>query len=193
MPTNVEESVQLIIDTSTLSTVSSPYLHRVMPNITQKFIRMRKSQRPIELLNIIKKDMERNRPVIVFSNKKSTSDFVSIFLSDHDIDSVSMNKSLIEKIRRQQFKKFQSGQVNVLSTTDLASRGLDTKRVSNNSYYCMWKCIEILCIYRHVTLSILNFRNTFPTTSTDVDGLAVILAQPTVKSPIWSVECKNCN
>lgn len=133
MPTNVEESVQLIIDTSTLNTVASPYLHKVMPNITQKFIRMRKAQRPIELLNMVKKDIERNRPVIVFSNKKSTSDFVSIFLNDHDIDSVSMNKSLIEKIRRQQFKKFQSGQVNVLSTTDLASRGLDTKRVSYNN------------------------------------------------------------
>lgn len=100
-----------------------------MPHVTQKFIRMRKSQRPIDLLNLVKKDVDRKRPVIIFSNKKATSDYVSIFLNDHDIDNVSMNKSAIEKIRRQQFQKFQTGQVNVLSTTDLASRGLDTKRV----------------------------------------------------------------
>lgn len=117
MPTNVEESLQLIIDTSTLTPVVSPYLHKVMPHITQKFIRMRKSQRPIELLNLVKKDVDKKRPVIVFSNRKATTDYVSIFLNDHGIETVSMNNLAIEKIRRQQFKKFQTGQVNVLSTT----------------------------------------------------------------------------
>lgn len=134
MPTNIANSLDLIIDTSTIHEAVSPYLHKVMPNITQKFIRMRKSQRPMELLNLVKKDIDRKRPVIVFSNKKTSSDFVSIFLNDHDIGTVSMNNSIIEKIRRQQFKKFQSGQINVLSTTDLASRGLDTSRVSINIF-----------------------------------------------------------
>lgn len=129
MPTNVEESLNLIIDTSTLNTITSPYLHRVMPHIKQKFIRIRKQQRPIELLSLVKKDLDRRRPVVIFSNKKETSDYVSILLNDHGIDAVSMNKTAIEKIRRQQFEKFQTGQVNVLSTTDLASRGLDTKRI----------------------------------------------------------------
>lgn len=117
MPTNIEDSLDLIIDTSTIVSVVSPFLHKIMPHITQTFIRMRKSQRPIELLSLIKKDIDRKRPVIVFSNKKTSSDYVSILLNDHDIETVSMNNSAIEKIRRQQFKKFQTGQVNVLSTT----------------------------------------------------------------------------
>lgn len=117
MPTNIEDSLDLIIDTSTLVPVISPYLHKVMPHITQKFLRMRKTQRPIELLNLVKKDIDKKRPVIVFSNRKLTSDYVSILLNDHGIENVSMNNLAIEKIRRQQFKKFQSGQVNVLSTT----------------------------------------------------------------------------
>lgn len=154
MPTNVEESLSLIIDTSTLNTITSPYLHRVMPHITQKFIRMRKSHRPIELLSLIKKDMDRKRPVIVFSNKRETSDYVSIFLNDHGIETVSMNKSAIEKIRRQQFRKFQTGQVGVLSTTDLASRGLDTKRVniqfaSNDSGRLFFTVHLTLFYFRH--------------------------------------------
>lgn len=147
MPINIEESLQMVIDTATLHEVVSPYLHKVMPNITQKFIRIRKSQRPIELLSLVKREVDRKRPVIVFSNKKSTSDYISIFLNDHDIEAVSMNKSIVEKIRRQQFIKFQSGQVNVLSTTDLASRGLDTKRV----IYCF---IQIKIIF---TLKIVFF------------------------------------
>lgn len=139
MPTNINESLEKIIDTSTIIEAVSPYLHQILPNITQHFIRMRKSQRQVELLNLVKKDLNKKRPVIIFSNKKSTSDFVSIFLNDHDIDAVSMNNSIIEKIRRQQFKKFQSGQVNVLSTTDLASRGLDTKRVCKPIFYIIHK------------------------------------------------------
>lgn len=130
MPTNINEALELIIDTDTITEAFSPYLHRIMPNITQKFIRINKSQRQVELLNLVKKDLTRKRPVIIFSSKRVTSDFVSMFLNDHNIEAVSMNKFLLEKIRRQQFEKFQSGQINVLSTTDLASRGLDTKRVS---------------------------------------------------------------
>lgn len=148
MPTNVEESLNLIIDTSTLNTITSPYLHRIMPHITQKFIRIRKSQRPIELLKLVKKDVDRNRPVIIFSNQKVSSDYVSIFLNDHGIDTVAMNKTAIEKIRRQQFQKFQSGQVNVLSTTDLASRGLDTKRVKIDDKLFQ-KSFLILCVFIH--------------------------------------------
>lgn len=129
MPTNVDESLELIVDPSTINSAISPYLHKVMPHITQKFIRTRKSLRQVELLGLIKHDLERKRPVIVFSNKNETCDFISIFLNDCGVDAVSLNKSNIEKIRRQQFKKFQSGLVNVLSTTDLASRGLDTARV----------------------------------------------------------------
>lgn len=130
MPSNIDESLQEIIDTSTIHEAVSPFLHKVMPHITQKFLRIRKSHRPIELLGLVKTDVEKKRPVIVFSNKHETSDYISILLNDNGIDAVSLNKSSIEKVRRQQFKKFQSGLVNVLSTTDLASRGLDTTRVS---------------------------------------------------------------
>lgn len=131
MPTNVEESLELIIDTNTLDEAVSPYLHKIMPNITQKFVRTRKSQRPIQLLSIVKKDLDKKRPIIVFSNKRETCDFISMFLNDYGIECISLNKSHLEKIRRQQFKKFQTGQANVLSATDLSSRGLDTKRVCN--------------------------------------------------------------
>lgn len=129
MPTNIDESMELIIDPSTIHAAVSPYLHKVMPHITQKFIRIRKSHRPVELLGLVKHDVDRNRPVIVFGNKHETCDYISMFLNDNGIDAVSLNKSNIEKVRRQQFKKFQSGLVNVLAATDLASRGLDTNRV----------------------------------------------------------------
>lgn len=85
--------------------------------------------RPIQMLAIVKMELSKNRPVIVFANKSVTSDYVSMFLNDHDIESVNVNGDMLMQIRAGRFEQFQSGQVHVLSTTDVASRGLDTIRV----------------------------------------------------------------
>lgn len=130
MPTNTQELLQEVIDPTTVYDVVSPNLHRILPNVTQKFIRMSKMHRPVQMLAIVKEELSKKRPVIVFSNKSTTSDYVSMFLNDHDIESVNLNGDMLMQIRMGQFDKFQSGQVHVLSTTDVASRGLDTIRVS---------------------------------------------------------------
>lgn len=129
MPTDMEDILQSIIDPKTLKRIVSPYLHRILPHVPQKFMRMNKMGRPMELLALIKNDIAKKRPVIVFGNKSSTSDYVSIFLNDHGIDCINLNGDMLQKIRVGQFEKFQSGAANVLSTTDIASRGLDTTRV----------------------------------------------------------------
>lgn len=130
LPENTYDLLQMFIDPESIQEVVSPNLHRLLPQIHQKFMRMRKMHRPLEMLNIIKPELERKRPVIVFGNKSVTSDYISIFLRDNGVKSVSLNGDLLNKIREGQFAKFQNGEVNVLATTDVASRGLDTKRVS---------------------------------------------------------------
>lgn len=130
MPTNTEELLQTIVDPKTMHEIVSPELHRILPYVEQRFIRMNKSGRPMELLRLVKGEMEKRRPVIVFSNKSGTSDYVSMFLNENDIECVNLNGDMNAAIRLGQFQKFQCGTVEVLSTTDIASRGLDTMRVS---------------------------------------------------------------
>lgn len=129
IPKNIDRLLQTVIDTSTIDEVSSPNLHKILPHIQQKFIRMRKQERPMALLTLVKAELAKRRPIIVFGNKSVTSDYTSIFLNDNGIDAISLNGDLLKVIRDGQFEKFQSGKVNVLCTTDIASRGLDTKRV----------------------------------------------------------------
>lgn len=148
MPTNIEELLHSIIDTSTVDEVVSPSLHKILPHIQQKFIRMRKQEKPLALLSLVKTELAKRRPIIVFGNKSVTSDYVSILLNDNGIDAISLNGDLLKIIRDGQFEKFQSGKVNVLATTDIASRGLDTKRVSasydliesERIYLCSYHC-----------------------------------------------------
>jgi ATP-dependent RNA helicase DDX28 len=131
MPTNIEELLQQIIDTSTLEHVVSPNLHKLMRHIPQKFVRMNKSDRPAFLLELAKSETRKNRPLIIFGNKSSTSDYISIFLNDNGVDAINLNGDMQTHFRVGRFEKFQDGLVNVLATTDVASRGLDTTRVKH--------------------------------------------------------------
>lgn len=128
MPTNTDDVFRDIINTDTLSKVVSEDLHKVLPYITQKFIRMRKAERPEYLLRIVKSETDKKRPVIVFSNKSVTSDYVSIFLEENGIKALNLNGDMNMMIREGRFMKFQDGEVHVLSTTDCVARGLNTIR-----------------------------------------------------------------
>lgn len=128
MPTNIEKSMETIIDTSTLQHVVSPYLHRMMPHITQKFVRVGRGHRPFELLKLAKKMVDRKRPLIVFTNTRDKCQELTEFLNDNDIECAGLIKDDHDGLRNLQFKRFQKGQVQVLCSTDLSSRGLDTRR-----------------------------------------------------------------
>jgi len=128
MPTNTDQVFGQIIDTSTLKKVVSNDLHKILPYVTQKFIKMNKSDRPENLLRMVKSDLQKKRPVIVFSNKSGTSDYVSMFLNENGVQCINVNGDMQMRIREGRFEKFQNGEVNILSTTDCIGRGLDTLR-----------------------------------------------------------------
>ncbi|XP_067622957.1 probable ATP-dependent RNA helicase DDX28 [Eurosta solidaginis] len=129
MPTNTEEILQKVIDVQTLHEVTSPNLHKLMPHVEQRFLRISKENRPLNLLKLVQKDIAKNQSLIVFSNKSATSDFVDIFLNNNGVRSVNLNGDMLTKIRIGRFEKFQNGEYDVLSTTDVASRGLDTTNI----------------------------------------------------------------
>ncbi|KAH8271062.1 hypothetical protein KR018_005835 [Drosophila ironensis] len=128
MPTNIREVLHKVIDVETIREVVSPHLHRLMPHVTQKFLRLSKADRPATLVSLAKQDLARRRPLIVFSNKSATSDFVSIFLNQSGVNCLNLNGDMLMKIRLGRFEQFQNGHCDVLSTTDVGSRGLDTTR-----------------------------------------------------------------
>ncbi|XP_075153666.1 putative ATP-dependent RNA helicase Dbp21E2 [Haematobia irritans] len=128
MPTNIRELLHRVIDVETIEEVASPHLHKLMPHVEQKFIRVNKADRPAHLLNIVKKEVSLRRPVIVFSNKTPACDYVSIFLNNSGINCLNLNGDMLMKIRMGRFDQFQNAECDVLSTTDVGSRGLDTTR-----------------------------------------------------------------
>lgn len=81
------------------------------------------------LLDAISGDVEKGRPVVVFCNKNSTSQFVSHFLKGRNIRCVTLNKDTDTHERRKNIRKFLSGDVNVLSCTDLVRHSISMFRM----------------------------------------------------------------
>ncbi|XP_067010151.2 probable ATP-dependent RNA helicase DDX28 isoform X2 [Anabrus simplex] len=131
MPTSLPDALGDIIAPESLKKVTSGHLHHVLPHVPQKFVRLGRSQKPAELLKLVKADVNRKAPVIIFSNKTATCDWVSMFLNENGVKCINLNGDMSVELRAGKFSQFQSGVVGVISCTDVGSRGLDTVRAEH--------------------------------------------------------------
>ncbi|XP_022123933.2 probable ATP-dependent RNA helicase DDX28 [Pieris rapae] len=131
LPHELPESVSAFMDPQSLRTVATDNIHRILPHIPHKFVRLGKAQKPGELLKLVQADINLKRQVMVFSNKTSTCDFVSMFLNENGIKCLNINGRMAVPLKAGNMDLFKSGKVQVISSTDVASRGLDTTGVSH--------------------------------------------------------------
>lgn len=106
--------------------VTTEHLHRLMPHVPQKFLRLSHLDKPAKLLELVKKDTQRQLPVIVFSNQAQRCDWVSLFLNENGVKCVNLNGAMSHHLRQDRYQHFADGRQLVLSCTDVVSRGLDT-------------------------------------------------------------------
>lgn len=152
------------IDTESLEVIQTDSLHRVLPHVKQRFIRLHKYDRDAALLRIVSAEVAKEKPVIIFSNRTPMSNWIHGFMRQNEIDCLKLNKSLTDLQRLDTFDRFQSGDCDVLSCTDLASRGLDTVRVCN--LFCAMIMAYLSFLLRRVTSLTMSVRIMWRTTST---------------------------
>ncbi|KAG5883916.1 hypothetical protein JTB14_032139 [Gonioctena quinquepunctata] len=109
-----------------LKHVVSPRIHRPLLNITQKFMRLTLSSRPANLLQLAKSN---KAPMLIFTNKNQTCNWLALFLNENGVKCANINGDMNYAIRIEQWNKFVSGEVQILSATDVGSRGLNTIQV----------------------------------------------------------------
>lgn len=131
MPTELPKAISKFIDPESLKTISTANIHKMLPHVPQKFVRLGKAQKPLALLKLVQAEVNLNRPVMIFSNQTKTCDWVSMFLNENNINCVNLTGEMSVLIKSGKFDLFRSGKCNVLSCTDIASRGLDTVRTKH--------------------------------------------------------------
>ena len=77
--------------------IQTNHLHRILPHVFQKFIRAPAgpgSNNKIDyLMDIIAKDVEKKKQVLIFCNKSTTSAYVSHVLNDQGIPTLHLGRS----------------------------------------------------------------------------------------------------
>lgn len=131
IPLNLEDLFEDVLDVESLERISTSHLHNVLKNAPQLFLKVSKLDKGKTLLDLIEKDHKLNRPVLIFSNKVMTADWVSRQLNDWGYPCKCLTSSVPTAIRQHLFERFQEGEFNYLSTTTMAARGLDTVRVKH--------------------------------------------------------------
>ena len=72
-------------------------------NINFRFLRITKSDRSATLLRLVKLEVKKKRPIIVFGNKSVTSDYISIFLKDNGVNCINLNGDMLQVINLLQY------------------------------------------------------------------------------------------
>ncbi|CAG0912815.1 unnamed protein product, partial [Notodromas monacha] len=129
IPKTLDEIGDGLLPLSLIERIISPNVHKIMPHVEQRFVRIAKKERAERLLETVKKAVSEDESVLVFSAKSATADWASCFLKENGVRAVNYNAAMLKNIRDDSFRLFRSGAANVLSCTDLGSRGLDTSNV----------------------------------------------------------------
>lgn len=119
---------QLESITQTMVHVTSSLLHKPLHNITQRFLRLTRSTKPAYILQIAKFSTQ---PLLIFTNRNQTCKWLAMFLRENGIECSNMSGDMAYHLRQEQWGNFVRGKVNVLSATDVGSRGLDTTQVNH--------------------------------------------------------------
>ncbi|XP_033101138.1 probable ATP-dependent RNA helicase DDX28 [Anneissia japonica] len=129
MPKHYAEILSEIIYEKSITVISTPQLHRVMPHVNQKFIRMPSQDKSVHILELAKRNDRRGIRTIIFCNEVDSCNWMSAFLQQHNIRVIRLNGKLLPEYRVGMLNAFHEGACNILIATDIASRGIDTINV----------------------------------------------------------------
>ena len=186
IPRDMKKILETVLDVSTeLEVISTNKINKIMLHVPQHFLRLLPSTKGEKLLEIIKKNPRDS--VMIFSNKKETAIFVYKFLLENDIKVCLFIKQAYNE-RDISVQKFFNGECNVISCTDIASRGLDTLHVK---HVINFEMPTFIADYVHRIGRVGRM-------SSDVKGAKVtnFISKPYEVETVWNIEQsirKNCD
>lgn len=107
--------------------VRSPQLHRLLPHVEHRLVRVRAEAKAGALVELVKRHASSSAPSpqLVFANSSAGCHWLAHLLRAQGLRVACLHGDLPAQERQQQYRRFVSGEATVLVCTDLASRGLD--------------------------------------------------------------------
>lgn len=130
-PGGVGDVLSRVTDLGSMVVVKSKMLHFLMPHVKQTFLKVKGSDKILELHQALKQLQQEKGggAVLVFCNKSATVNWLGYMLDEMGVPHLRLQGEMPAVVRAGVFRSFQKGMVDVLVCTDIGSRGLDTSRV----------------------------------------------------------------
>ncbi|XP_072031223.1 probable ATP-dependent RNA helicase DDX28 [Amphiura filiformis] len=129
MPKQVSKILEDVILEEAIQVISTPQLHRIMPHVNQKFLRLHSMDKGTKIIEMVRSDDKAGVPVMVFCNAIPTCDWLARLLEENNIKVLRLHGSQDAEERTGVLRAFMKGAANVLVCTDVSSRGVDTIKV----------------------------------------------------------------
>lgn len=130
-PKYVNDVIGDFIDLTNIDVATSKKVNHLLFHIRHAFYRMNRLAKHQRLLDLCYKFESHEGQTMIFVNRTPAASFIERFLSSNDLDCVSFIKQGGNADKRfYNFLDFQDGKTKFLVSTDLGSRGLDTRNVS---------------------------------------------------------------
>tara|TARA_B100001123_G_scaffold451052_1_gene626396 strand:- start:3325 stop:4467 length:1143 start_codon:yes stop_codon:yes gene_type:complete len=100
-----------------------------LEGIRQYYIAMEKEDYKLSTLVDLYKVIKISQ-CIIYTNSKKKTEFISNYLNEKGFPVTFMHGNLLQENRRQIMEDFRSGNIKILITTDILSRGIDIQQVS---------------------------------------------------------------
>ncbi|KAK3909192.1 putative ATP-dependent RNA helicase DDX28 [Frankliniella fusca] len=131
IPLNLEILFEGIVDVDSIERITTTHLHNVLKSSPQLFLKVGQTHKAKTLVDLIEKDHKLKRPVLIFSNTAKTAEWVGYQLDGLGYPCKTLTSHVPTEIRQHLFQQFQQGEFNILSSTPMIARGLDTIRVQH--------------------------------------------------------------
>uniref|UniRef100_A0A023GKR8 Putative atp-dependent rna helicase n=1 Tax=Amblyomma triste TaxID=251400 RepID=A0A023GKR8_AMBTT len=119
-----QESLSELLGESedSLLRVTSTQLHRLLPHVEHRFLRVRAAAKSGKLMELL----QHRGPQVVFVNSTSCCKWLGHVLRENGQDAAILHGELPSQERQRHYARFANRETNLLVCTDLGSRGLDT-------------------------------------------------------------------
>ncbi|XP_070377819.1 probable ATP-dependent RNA helicase DDX28 isoform X1 [Dermacentor albipictus] len=107
--------------------ITSPQLHRLLPHVEHRFLRVRAAAKMAKLMELLQR---RGQAQLVFANTNACCQWLGHLLRENGMDAACLHGEMSVQERQRQYARFAEGETDLLVCTDLGSRGLDTSRAS---------------------------------------------------------------
>ncbi|KAL1415892.1 hypothetical protein MTO96_028490 [Rhipicephalus appendiculatus] len=107
--------------------ITSPQLHRLLPHVEHRFLRVRPAAKMAKLMELLQRN---GQAQLVFTNTSACCKWLGHLFRENGMQASCLHGEMPARERRQQYARFAKGETDFLVCTDLGSRGLDTSRAS---------------------------------------------------------------